>query len=234
MILALTAAAIPAPDGAALVQQLAELQENQLRGAATYVAESRTLAHGGPITFTLSSDTAYVNVDGVTAGKRVLRNVDNGKVAGPLQLAKLSNEPSPPLSRAGMRLPLLGGALSDYTFGPPQQHNGLTDVPFSTRVKDEAHGDGILTLDLAQKRVAHIAYRPAVLPPRATSMSVAIDLARVFEGRWDVTTITLTFTGRQAFINGGGTTVTQYLDYKPYPTAADALKALTAIETPPS
>jgi hypothetical protein len=231
---ALTAAAAPSNDGAALVAQMAEWQEVQLRGAATYVAESRTLAHGGPITFTLSSDTAYVNVDGVTAGKRVLRNVDNGNVAGPAQLAKLSNEPSPPLSRAGMRLPLLGGALSDYTFGQPQQRNGLTDVPFATRVKDEAHGDGILTLDLAQKRLAHIAYHPAVLPPRATSMSVAIDFARAFEGRWDVATITLTFTGRQAFINGGGTTVTQYLDYEPHPSAADALKALSEIATPPS
>ena len=128
-----------------------------------------------------------------------------------------------------MRLPTSEAAAGDYQYGDPRERSEWTDVDFATTVKDEAHGNGMLTFDISQKRITQVVFRPTQLPPHATSMSVTIDFGRAYEGCWDIVKITRTFAGRQGLLSGSGTTTSVYERYQGHASAAEALKAMASI-----
>jgi len=229
LALATSSIAVPSLDGASLAHRVAENYTAQVRGAATFVVQTRTTVRSGPFTHTEFSETAYVEVDGLVAGKVVLRSLVNGSSANAGQLAKLSAEPDGPLSRFGLRLPVFEAAAGDYQYGDPLEPGERTSVAFGTTVKDEAHGDGTLNVDINQKRVVQVVIRPAVLPAHATRMNITIDFGRVYEGRWDIVKITRTFAGRQGLMSGTGTSASVYERYQSYASSAEAFKALAAI-----
>lgn len=231
LLIALTTSSVTAPslEGASLTHRMAQAYTAQARGAVTFVVQTRTAVRAGPFTHTESSETAYVEVDGSVAGKVVLRSMVNGTAANAAQLAKFSAEPDGPLSRFGLRLPVLDAAAGDYQYGEPREPAERMGVDFVTKVKDEAHGDGTLNFDTNQKRIMQVVIRPAVLPPHATSMNITIDYGSVCEGRWDIVKITRTFAGRRGLLSGSGTTTSVYERYQPYASPADAFKALASI-----
>ena len=208
---------------------MAQSYAAQVRGAATFVVQTHTTVRAGPMAHTEFSETAYAVADGAPSGKIVLRSLVNNAAANADQLAKLSAEPDRPLSRFGLRLPLLESAAGDYHYGELRESGGRTDVDFTAKVKDQAHGDGTASFDVAQKHVTQLVIRPAVLPPHATRMTITVEFGSVYEGRWDVVKITRTFSGREGFMTGSGSTTSVYDRYQIHASPADALKALNAI-----
>ena len=227
--LATASIAVQSVEGESLARRMAQGYSTQVHGAATFVVQTRTTVRAGPMTHTEFNEVAYAEVDGTPAGKIVLRSLVNGAAANAVQLAKLSADPDGPLSRFGLRLPLMEPAAGDYQYSDPRETSSGANVDFATKVKDEAHGDGTLSADLAQKRITQVVIRPAVLPPHATRMTITIDFGSVVEGRWDIVKITRTFAGREGMMTGSGTTTSVYERYQTHASTADALKALSAI-----
>jgi hypothetical protein len=214
-------------DGEAIVRAAAAAYAAQTKPIVTFVAITELDVHGGPFHQHSFSETGYEETASTPVRRRILRDVESGKVLAADELAKRSAAPEAPTARFGMKLPIV--AIDDYTYAKPRQDGDEVAVDFKTSVRDESHGDGTITL-YPDGRIATIVTHPVVLPPHATSLTTTIEFARVFEDRWDIVKITDTFTGRQGIISGGGSSVTTYERYRPWPTQSAADAALDAME----
>lgn len=217
-------------DGEAFARAVAAAYAADTKSIVTFVATSNLDAHGGPIHMRSFSETAYEEADGTPLRKRVLRAVDDGRTAGPDELAKRSATADVPSSRFGMHLPVVGAYVAEYTYSKPRVDGDTVAVDFTTTIRDGAHGDGTLTYLRDENRIDSIVIRPAVLPTHATSMTTTLEFGRVDENRWDVVKVTHAFTGREAFITGGGTSVTIYERYRSFATASAADAALDEMQ----
>ncbi len=216
-------------DGETLARAAAAIYAAQTPSIVTVVATSQLDAHGGPIHLHSFAETAYEEAAGVVVRKRVLRAIDDGRTAAADELARRSASADPPSSRFGMHLPVQPAYVGEYRYGTPRVEGDQVAVDFTATVRDAAHGDGSLAFARDDGRIARIVYTPCVLPEHATSMSTTLAYGRVGADRWDVISVTSSFTGREAFITGGGSSVTTFAHYHPAATAAEADAALDAL-----
>jgi hypothetical protein len=218
-------------DGTAFARAVAAAYAAETKSVVTFVAISTLDARGGPFHIHSFGETAYEEADGAPLRKRVLRFVDNGRTVDAGELARRSAAADVPSSRFGLHLPVEPASVGDYTFGKTSVVGDAISVDFVSNVRDAAHGDGSITYLRDEDRIATIVIRPAVLPEHATSMTATIEFGKVTDDRWDIVRITDTFTGREGFISGGGTSVTTYERYRPFATATAADAELDAMQS---
>lgn len=217
------------PDGSALAKQYAAVYAEQTHGVIAFFSDSRLEAHGGPIHVSESNETAYVEVDGRPALKRVLRHVKDGKSDDAAGLKKLSADVDGPLSRFGLKPPYNLGALGDYTFARPREDGDHILIDFATAVKDQAHGDGTIVISKSAGRIDSVTLRPAALPPNADAMTIQVEFGAAPPDRWDIVKITRTFRGHQGPFGGGGSQTVLYERYASYPSEAAADEAVNGL-----
>jgi hypothetical protein len=220
---------IDVPEGDALARAAALAYAAETKSIVTFVAVTQFDVHGGPFHMHSFSETAYEEDAGAPVRRRILRAVDNGKVAATDELTKRSAAAEAPTSRFGMHLPIYAASVGDYVFGKPRDDGDTVSVDFSAVVRDEAHGDGTLTVYRSEGRIATLVIRPCVLPPHATSLSTTLEFGRVSDDRWDVVKITHTFSGKEGLLSGGGTSVTTYERYRAFTSESAAGAALDAM-----
>ena len=226
------AASLDVTDGAAFARDVAAAYALQAKGVESFLVTTTFDARGGPIHKSGYSQAAYVVVNGVPARHRVLKNVEDNRASDGAHLAAMATEPEGPLSHFGLRLPYLAGAVADYRYAPPRETATTIDLDFTTIVKDEAHGNGTLSYDRTENRIARVVFVPAALPAHATAMTVTVDFGRTHEERWDVVKISRAFSGREGIISGKGTSISVYERYRGYPSESVALAALDALPSP--
>lgn len=229
-VLVAAAAFAPAPEGLALARSVAAAYASEIHGVRTFAVTTRTEISGGFVHRTDFSETAYVDQDGVAVRKRVLRSVENGKVADAAALAKLSATVDGPLSRYGLHSPGDPRMLTEYRYAAPRETPAGVELAFESDAHDQAHGSGTMLLDPARTRILQITFKPNVLPEHATSATLTIDFGTVMEGRWDVVKITRSFAGRYGIFTGRATATSLYELYRPYGTANAAEEALDAMK----
>lgn len=212
------------------VRAAAQRYAEQCHGAVLFHVSTQTEIHGGPIHRSEHSEAVYVGLDGGIVRKRYLRFRESGKELGPSDLSEKSDEPETPLSRYGLRLPYLRAALTDYRFDPPTDHGSSVTIAFRSLVRDQSHGDGVMTIDRATDRIERIEEHPAAMPPHATSGTVTVIFGGTPAERWDITEIDHDFAGRAGWIRGTLRSSTHYDRYVPYPDQAHALAALAAAD----
>jgi hypothetical protein len=221
---------IDATDGDALARAAALAYAAETKSVVTFVAVTQFDVRSGPFHMHAFSETAYEEDDGAPVRRRILRAIDNGKVATPGDLVQRSAAPEEPTSRFGMRLPIYASAVGDYTYAKPRVDGDTVSVDFTAVVRDGAHGDGTLTLYRNEGRIATLVIRPCILPAHATSLTTTLEFGRVSEDRWDVVKITHAFTGKEGLLSGGGASVTTYERYRAFPSESAAEAALDAME----
>jgi hypothetical protein len=219
------APAVRSDDGAATARAAADVYAAATRGVVAFNVTTRTQVRGGLYHRDNLENVAYAAVDGKPLVKRILHLVENGRTADADELRRASAKPDGPLSRFGMRLPYLSAAVDAYTFDPPRAEAGGTVIAFHTSVRDEAHGDGTMTVD-AERRPVRVIFHPAKLPEHASDAQVTIEFGSNAAGRWDVMRIVREFSGRVGFIRGRVEAVSTYDAYRVYATAESARAAL--------
>ena len=218
-------------DAAAIAHRVAETHATATHGIVAFDTTTRTQLRAGPLRRDDLENAAYVAVDGKPVRKRVMRYLDGRHAASSDDLQRLSAKPDPPLARFGMRLPYLTEALDAYAFDPPHEGEGGTVIAFRTTVRDEAHGDGTMTLD-SQYRPVRVVFHPAKLPPKhegaatVTEATVTVEFGTVATGRWDVTRIVHSFSGRFGPLGAHADSTTNYDAYRSFPTVELAHAAI--------
>jgi hypothetical protein len=230
LLLAATALAGAAPepradDGTSAARRAAETYAAATRGVIVFDVTTRTQIRGGPYHRDDVESAAYVVIDGKPSRKRVLRLVEGRHTAGADELQRASAKPDGALSRFGLRLPYAADAVDAYAFGQPRQEAGSTTIPFHAKVRDEAHGDGTLTVD-AQHRPVRVVFQPATLPEHATAATVTVEFGTVAADRWDVTRILRSFSGRIGIVGGRVDAASAYDAYRSFASAELANAAL--------
>ena len=225
------APAVRLEDGAGIVRRVAENHATATRGIIAFDTTTHTQLRAGPLRRDDVENAAYVAVDGKPVRKRVMRYLDGRHAAGSDELQRLSAKPDPPLARFGMRLPYLTDALDAYAFDPPHEGDGGTVVAFRATVRDEAHGDGTMTID-NQYRPLRVVFHPAKLPPKhegaatVSEATVTVEFGTVATGRWDVTRIVHAFSGRFGPLGAHADATTSYDAYRFFPTVEMAHAAI--------
>ena len=218
-------------DGAALARRVAETYAAATHGIVVFDVTTHTQLRAGPFRRDDLEGAAFVAVDGKRVRKRVMRYLDGRHAASSDDLLRLSAQPDPPLTRFGMRLPYLVEAVEAYTFEPPREGEAGTVIGFRATVRDEAHGDGTMTLD-SQYRPIRVVFHPAKLPPKhegsatVTEATVTVEFGTVATGRWDVTRLVHSFSGRFGPLGAHADATTSYNAYRFFPTVELAHAAI--------
>ena len=228
--LLLAAAPLTDDPGTARVRLICTHYAETSHGAVLFHVATQTEIHGGPIHRSEQSEAIYVSLDGGVVRKRYLHFRQNGRDLKPSDLAEKGEEVETPLSRFGLRLPYLRAVVADYRFDPPIDRGASIDIPFHALVRDQSHGDGLMTIDRANERIERIDERPAAMPPRADSGNVTVLFGPVGPDRWDITEIDHDFAGHAGFIHGTLRSNSHYDKYVPFPDQARALSALAATD----
>lgn len=213
-LIAATVAQLDVSDGLTLAKEIAATYAAQVRGVLSFVVTTNFDARGGPFKKVGFSYTAFVEADGTPVRKRVIRDIADGKVADTTSLTALSAQSEEPLTHFGMRLPYVASAVGDYRYAQPVAHAGTVDVAFTTTLKDQFHGNGTMTYDRTDGRLAQVTFQPAVLPAHATSIVVTVSFGRSIDERWDIVKIARVFTGREGIISGHGSSTSIYERYR--------------------
>jgi len=223
--------AVRSEDGAAVARRVAETYAAATHGIVAFDVTTHTQLRAGPFRRDDLEDGAYVAVDGKPVRKRVIRYLDGRHAASSDDLQRLSAKPDPPLTRFGMRLPYLTEGVDAYAFDAPREGDGGTVIAFRATIRDEAHGDGTMTLD-SQYRPVRVVFHPAKLPPKhegtatVTEATVTVEFGIVATGRWEVTRLVHAFSGRYGPLGARADATTSYDAYRFFPTVELAHAAI--------
>jgi hypothetical protein len=151
-------------------------------------------------------DSARLRDDGKLVEIRLYRRSVNDAPTSAQDLAKQQAELDKTPPSEDYRLPVTEAALSEYRFGAATQCDGcgegVVEVPFTSRKRDDSHGDGALRIDERGHRFVRIAFHPSALPKEADSGSITVTFGRALPDLWDVVEEKDHYTGHLLFIHG--------------------------------
>ena len=226
-----------AADVPAEVRHAAQVAQADRRGIVGFEIVWDTDAHGGPFHQTYHYRNAYIFDGERFVGARAIEKVDNGRVAGPADLAgetrKIAeNERS---KAPGFADPFDDRHFPEYRFSRQPCDasclEGDTTVAFTGLLADVNHGDGRLLID-RDGHVRRMVYVPKVMPSfgrvKARDAVITIERGPVLPGYWATLKSTATYSGRYGFITGSATQTARFDHYRRYHSVDAALSALNS------
>jgi hypothetical protein len=193
-----------------------------------FESDQRAPGHNG----TLVVESARLRADGKVVAIRLYRRTVNGAAASEQDLGKQQAEADKNLDD-DYTLPVLEDALSEYRFGTPVAHcdgcdEGVVEVPFTSRKRDDGHGDGTIRIDERSHHFLTLTFHPSVLPKQADSGSITVTFGRALADLWDVVRVTEHYSGHLLFIHGTYDTVATQSGYRRFESNEAGRKALAA------
>jgi hypothetical protein len=233
LIAALGATAAPRADATEVVTETVRELAAERHGLTAFRFHYDYHEYGPAHNKTLVENSMHLRNDGTLVKVRLLNRTSNGAAASHDELAKQQAELDKRLPDEDYRLPLTTDALGEYRFSYAQMPctacpEGSVLIAFVSRVRDDGHGDGTMTIDAATNHVMRLDFHPSVLPARADSGAIVMRFGQVLPDLWDVVETTQHYTGHFLFMHGGADVDQIYNGYQRFPTLADGLAALAA------
>lgn len=167
----------------------------------------------------LAMNVAYV--DGAIVKVHVTSYSVDGRAASAADVANLENSWNHPKASETFAPPFDARNFDAYQY----TSTGPATIAFTSSVRDGGHGDGSFGYD-AQYNVVTYTYRPAALPPHATSGEITDRRAEVLPGYWASTDETQDYKGTYGPFAAAGTITATYSNFRRFADEASALKAL--------
>ena len=210
------------------VSTLASQRHGVIAFARHYVYDQRAPAHNKSIV----ADSARIRRDGTIVAAKLYRQTVDGTASTPDEIAKEQAELSKDLPDEDYTLPLTAAALGDYDFGTPAPCSGCDDgvvaVSFTSRKRDDDHGDGMAYVDEKNRRFVRLEFVPSVTPKGADSGSATITFGRGLSNLWDVVAEKQRYTGHLLFIHGSADVTITNRNYRRFDSPELAHAAVDA------
>jgi hypothetical protein len=129
--------------------------------------------------------------------------------------------------KTGFRQPYDRRFSADYRFSPsscPTCLTGNVQIAFRSKLRDDAHGDGSMLVEIASGRVQRVSYEPNVLPSHANNGSVTEIFGEPVAGSWTIVRIESVYSGRVALFKGSAQMTERLFNYRHYDTVSEALE----------
>ncbi|MBV8491484.1 MAG: hypothetical protein JO199_13235 [Candidatus Eremiobacteraeota bacterium] len=179
-------------------------------------------------------DELDLRKDGRLVAIRILSESNNGNPASADQIAKDQAQDDRQLPADDYVLPTTASALSDYQFSAgacTECPAGSEAIAFTSVVRDDSHGDGLVAIDLASKHVLWMQFSPSVMPSHVDSASVSMTFGRALPDLWDMLGEKSRYDGHMLFIHGYATVERTDSEYRRFASLDDGLRALHHDET---
>ena len=180
----------------------------------------------------VKSEFDVVRDDGRVVAVKLYRRTKDGDAATPDDIAKRQAELDKELPDEDYAPPIVESALADYTFGAQAPCDNCSDdvvaIPFTSRKRDDDHGDGIVYVDERNHRFVRLRFHPSALPKDADSGEIEITFGRALADLWDVVAEKQTYTGHLLFIHGGATITIVQNGYRRFDSLEAARSAVAA------
>lgn len=195
-----------AEDALSVVKLAAKLYAQDVRGVIGFrtIIESQISA---PVFNQKSRTEAFVvQQDGIPRRIVFERLVINGKDASrdELQKQEAKSNASFQDGKGFFKAPYDSRYLDAYRFqleDCADCSTGMTAIGFSSDVKDDQHGKGVMILD-ASRRVREVRYTPNVFPPNVTRGTLILKRDEVGKGMLGIRTLKADYHGAMGVIKG--------------------------------
>lgn len=132
--------------------------------------------------------------------------------------------------KAFFREPFESGHLNDYTYDGSGDAGlcaaSAAVVHFTSKLRDQQHGDGSMCIDRTTKHVLILKFVPAALPQYASAGVITETLGEALPGTWHVLKIEEHFSGHVLFIHGTLDITADYKDFRRFNTLDEGLASL--------
>ncbi len=225
-------AASPAPSGpAARVYGAVAALAAQRHGTIAFDLQTSYVERGPGHDVTRETEQRRLTQDGRLVAIRLVRAVENGRVASAADLAKRQADLDQHLPAADYRLPVDAGELSEYRFADAACDGcaaGQTAVAFTSLQRDDEHGDGTMVFD-ARGRIVRLAFAPSAMPSHVDRASIVADFGPVLPDLWDETAERQRYDGHVFVFHGYGEVKYAYTRYRRYASLDEGRAALAAL-----
>jgi hypothetical protein len=163
--------------------------------------------HAGPFSRDVSNDVGVVLNDGTYVRTKYYAQTSNGKTDDDATLRSAERDANRDLEggRGFFKRPIDPRYADDYRFEPADCADcasGERTFAFTSKVRDEQHGDGIATVDEATAHVVALSYTLDKAPAHATSAHVVETFGQALPKLWTCVRVAETFNGRVGIIGG--------------------------------
>jgi hypothetical protein len=178
------------------------------------------------------SDGKFVWRDGAFAKMKFFLVTDNGRALSQADVDKRTAESNEGWTsgKAMFREPFEPGHLGDYTYDASGEAGVCSStaiaVRFTSKLRDQQHGDGTMCIDVASKHALLLKFVPAELPPHASTATVTETLGEALPGTWHVVKVEEHYGGQVLFIRGTLDVTVDYKDFRRFETIDAGLAAL--------
>ncbi len=195
-----------AEEALSLVKQAAKVYARDVRGVIGFRALTDSQISAPMLNQTIRSEAFMVLKDGIPVKMVMERLVTNGKEASREQVQKQEAQTNATFKegKGFFKAPYDARYLESYRFELEDCADcapGFTAIRFSSSVKDDQHGEGVMILDDAQ-RVREVRYTPNAYPPNVTQGKLLLKRDEVGKGMFGVSHLNMEYQGAMGPLKG--------------------------------
>lgn len=226
-----------AQDALSLVKQASEQYAKDIRGVVGYRSRTESTISAPMMNQTISSTGFTVQKDGLPVRVVMARLVTNGKEASRDQLKEQESKTNATFKegKGYFKAPYDARHMDDYTFSLEACADcapGMTAIRFTSALKDDQHGKGVMLLDAA-KRIREVRYTPNAYPPNVTRGNVLLTRDEVGNGLFGLSGLKLEFHGAMGILKGSFVMDQRNEAFRRYATVEEALAQAEAQASKP-
>jgi hypothetical protein len=202
----------------------------QTRGNFAFTRHLTFSMRVGPMNKEVTNEVGILMRDGEYVRTKYYTATTNGQTDGDASIRKQEQHTNDELAagRGFFKRPIDPRYVDDYHFEDAACADCKRDeqaIKFTSLVRDNQHGDGLLTVDKAG-RTYSIDYDMNVAPDHASSGHVDETYGEAMSGVWTCTRSQETYKGRLGFVGGAATLDYNYDHFKRYAQPDAAIAAL--------
>ena len=221
------APAAHAEDALQLVKQAAENYAKDVRGVIGYRSQTESRISAPILNQSVSSTSFMIQKDGVPVRVVMERMVTNGKEASRDELSKQEAQTNAGFKggKGFFKAPYDARHMASYTFTLENCDGcapGSTAIRFTSAVKDDQHGKGLMILD-SQQRVREVRYTPNVYPPNVTRGELTLIRDEVGKDMTGLTGLKADYQGAMGLIKGSFVMNQRNTAFRRYSSVDEAL-----------
>ena len=195
-----------AEDALSLVKQAAKNYAQEVRGVVAYRSVSESRINAPMLNQTIRSTSFMVQKDGIPVRIVMERVVTNGKDTPADELSKqeAKTNASYQEGKGYFKAPYDTRYMDAYTFQLDSCSDcapGSTAIRFSSSLKDEQYGKGMMILDEAM-RVREVRYTPNAYPPNVTRGALTLLRDEVGKGLFALRNVKVDYQGAMGPLKG--------------------------------
>jgi hypothetical protein len=216
-----------AEEALSLVKQAAKVYARDVRGVIGFRAVTDSQISAPMLNQTIRSEALMVLKDGIPVKIVMERLVTNGKEASREQVQKQEAQTNATFKegKGFFKAPYDARYLESYRFELEDCADcapGSTAIRFSSTVKDDQHGKGVMILDEA-KRIREVRYTPNAYPPNVTQGKLALKRDEVGKGMFGIRTLSVDYQGAMGPLKGSFVMEQRNEGFRRYASLEEAL-----------